>query len=53
VASCQISTQPHRFYCGVLFSKGWELRVPFRQVEVERTEPLYLLPAHADRKRVP
>ena len=36
----------------ILFSNGWEARVPFRHVEVVRAEPLYLLPAGADRERV-
>jgi hypothetical protein len=36
----------------ILFSNGWEVRVRFRHVEVERAEPLYLLPARADRERV-
>jgi len=36
----------------ILFSNGWEVRLRFRQVEVVRAEPLYLLPARAGRERV-
>src|SRR5262249_56892098 len=28
----------------ILFSNGWELRLPFREVQVERAEPIYVLP---------
>ncbi|HKI32314.1 MAG TPA: hypothetical protein VKA46_10635 [Gemmataceae bacterium] len=39
----QESGQPH-FTHSILFSNGWEIRLPFREVQVMLAQPIYPLP---------